>query len=162
QTLAEGQGRALDCALGRFREHGGWLHAGVAEAIAKPLRAGASRTRPSAEADPGTSLRQTPRCPRPRDKGGALPELRKDPVTGRWVIIATDRAKRPSDFVRERVQIRGSGFCPFCYGNEGKTPPEVLAYRSNGNGKDSPGWEIRVVPNKFPALGIEGLLNRQG
>jgi len=90
-----------------------------------------------------------------------LPELRKDPVTGRWVIIATDRAKRPTDFVRETVQIRGTGFCPFCSGNESKTPPEILAYRSNGE-RNSPGWSIRVVPNKFPALGIEGNLNREG
>ncbi len=91
-----------------------------------------------------------------------MPELRKDPVTGRWVIIATDRAKRPTDFVREHVQIRGSGFCPFCYGNESKTPPEILAYRSDGSARDTPGWSLRVVPNKFPALGIEGSLNRQG
>ena len=91
-----------------------------------------------------------------------MPELRKDPVTGRWVIIATDRAKRPTDFVRERVQIRGSGFCPFCYGNENRTPPEILAYRSDGSSRNAPGWSLRVVPNKFPALGIEGSLNRQG
>jgi len=91
-----------------------------------------------------------------------LPELRKDPITGRWVIIATDRAKRPSDFVREKVEIRGAGFCPFCYGNETKTPPEIQAYRADGSGRDSPGWSLRVVPNKFPALGIEGTLNRQG
>jgi UDPglucose--hexose-1-phosphate uridylyltransferase len=90
-----------------------------------------------------------------------LPELRKDPITGRWVIIATDRAKRPTDFVREKVQIRGSGFCPFCPGNEAKTPPEIHAYRSAG-AKDTPGWTLRIVPNKFPALGIEGTLNRQG
>lgn len=91
-----------------------------------------------------------------------MPELRKDPVTGRWVIIATDRAKRPSDFVRERVQIRGGGFCPFCYGNESKTPPELLAYRPDGAVRNAPGWTLRVVPNKFPALGIEGTLDRQG
>jgi UDPglucose--hexose-1-phosphate uridylyltransferase len=91
-----------------------------------------------------------------------VPELRKDPVTGRWVIIATDRAKRPTDFVRERVQIRGSGFCPFCFGNENRTPPEILAYRSDGSSRNGPGWSLRVVPNKFPALGIEGSLNRQG
>ncbi len=91
-----------------------------------------------------------------------MPELRKDPVTGRWVIIATDRAKRPTDFVRDRVQIRGSGFCPFCPGNESKTPPEILAYRSDGSARNTPGWSLRVVPNKFPALGIEGTLNRQG
>jgi UDPglucose--hexose-1-phosphate uridylyltransferase len=90
-----------------------------------------------------------------------LPELRKDPITGRWVIIATDRGKRPSDFVKETVRIRG-GFCPFCYGNEDKTPPEILSYRSDGSSRNSPGWRLRVVPNKFPALGIEGNLNRQG
>src|SRR5512141_1918152 len=93
-----------------------------------------------------------------------LPELRKDPVVGRWVIISTDRAKRPTDFAREQMKMKG-GFCPFCYGNESKTPPEILAYRPNPNGgppvKDSPGWSVRVVPNKFPALGIEGNLNRR-
>jgi UDPglucose--hexose-1-phosphate uridylyltransferase len=91
-----------------------------------------------------------------------LPELRKDPITGRWVIIATERAKRPSDFVRDKVEIRGSGFCPFCYGNESKTPPEIIAYRADGSMRNSPGWSLRVVPNKFPALGIEGSLSRQG
>ena len=91
-----------------------------------------------------------------------MPELRKDPVTGRWVIISTDRGKRPTDFVRESVQIKGTGFCPFCYGNEAKTPPEVLAFGRNGSGKDTPGWSVRVIPNKFPALGIEGDIDRQG
>jgi UDPglucose--hexose-1-phosphate uridylyltransferase len=91
-----------------------------------------------------------------------LPELRKDPITGRWVIIATERAKRPTDFVRDKVEIRGLGFCPFCYGNESKTPPEIIAYRTDGSTRNSPGWSLRVVPNKFPALGIEGSLGRQG
>jgi UDPglucose--hexose-1-phosphate uridylyltransferase len=91
-----------------------------------------------------------------------LPELRKDPITGRWVIIATDRAKRPSDFVREAAKAPSSGFCPFCYGNESKTPPEILAYRSDGSAPNTPGWAVRVVPNKFPALGIEGDIGRQG
>ena len=76
-----------------------------------------------------------------------MPELRKDPIVGRWVIISTDRAKRPTDFVREAVKIKG-GFCPFCYGNESKTPPEILAYRprpmADPTQKDSPagrfGW----------------------
>src|SRR5438132_1581202 len=94
-----------------------------------------------------------------------MPELRKDPIVGRWVIISTDRAKRPTDFAREGVKIKG-GFCPFCYGNENKTPPEIHAYRPNPKGgpppqRDTPGWTVRVVPNKFPALGIEGNLNRQ-
>ena len=91
-----------------------------------------------------------------------MPELRKDPITGRWVIISTDRAKRPTDFLRQSVEIKGNGFCPFCYGNEDKTPPEILAYGRNGTGRNQPGWTVRVVPNKFPALGIEGDLDRQG
>ena len=91
-----------------------------------------------------------------------MPELRRDPITGRWVIISTDRAKRPSDFIRESVQIKGTAMCPFCPGNEGKTPPEILAYGRNGSTKDTPGWSLRVVPNKFPALGIEGGLDREG
>jgi UDPglucose--hexose-1-phosphate uridylyltransferase len=94
----------------------------------------------------------------------SVPELRKDPIVGRWVIISTDRAKRPTDFVRTHVRQKG-GFCPFCYGNESKTPPEILAYRPRTDGpevpKDSSGWTVRVVPNKFPALHVEGNLNRQ-
>jgi len=90
-----------------------------------------------------------------------LPELRKDPITGRWVIIATDRAKRPSDFVRNLVPPPAAAICPFDYGNEHKTPPELLSYRNSGD-RDEPGWRVRVVPNKFPVLGIEGELNRQG
>jgi UDPglucose--hexose-1-phosphate uridylyltransferase len=90
-----------------------------------------------------------------------LPELRKDPITGRWVIISTDRAKRPSDFARE-PERKMSSLCPFCPGNEDKTPPEILAYRTNGNGPNSPGWNVRVVPNKFPALGIEGAMDKRG
>ena len=93
-----------------------------------------------------------------------LPELRKDPIVGRWVIISTDRAKRPTDFARDSVKMKG-GFCPFCSGNESKTPPEIQAYRPHQNGgspqRDTPGWTVRVVPNKFPALGIEGNLSRQ-
>src|SRR4051794_22254010 len=90
-----------------------------------------------------------------------LPELRKDPITGRWVIIATDRAKRPSDFLRHSIPPPSGGICPFDYGNEHKTPPEVLAFRNSGD-RDQPGWRVRVVPNKFPVLGIEGELCRQG
>src|SRR5581483_7513983 len=84
-----------------------------------------------------------------------LPELRKDPITGRWVIIATDRAKRPSDFIRQSVPPPKAGICPFDYGQEHRTPPEILAYRNSGN-RDEPGWRVRVVANKFPVLGIEG------
>ncbi|MEK7750737.1 MAG: galactose-1-phosphate uridylyltransferase, partial [Acidobacteriota bacterium] len=90
-----------------------------------------------------------------------MPELRKDPITGRWVIIATDRPRRPGDFVREQVAPRGVRACPFCPGSEDKTPPEVLAYR-NGGAANEPGWTLRVIPNKFPALRVEGSMERQG
>ena len=90
-----------------------------------------------------------------------MPELRKDPITGRWVIISTDRAKRPSDFSRQQVIITGGRICPFCPGNELKTPPEVLSYRNSGSANEA-GWWLRVIPNKFPALRVEGDLDRQG
>jgi len=90
-----------------------------------------------------------------------MPELRKDPVTGRWVIISTDRSKRPHDFQVTHVHPIGRDECPFCPGHEDLTPPEVLAYR-NGSAPNTPGWDVRVVPNKFPALKVEGGLDRQG
>jgi UDPglucose--hexose-1-phosphate uridylyltransferase len=90
-----------------------------------------------------------------------MPELRKDPIIGRWVIISTERGKRPTDFPSV-PPAKSSNFCPFCFGNETKTPPEVFAYREPGTKPDTPGWRVRVVPNKFPALQIEGDLNRQG
>jgi len=91
-----------------------------------------------------------------------LPEFRKDPITGRWVIVAVDRAMRPSDFVRDHVVPAGGRFCPLCPGHEEKTPPEVLAYRPSGGQPNHGGWSLRVVPNKFPALRVEGDLSRQG
>ena len=91
-----------------------------------------------------------------------MPELRKDPITGRWVIISTDRGKRPMDFLRDEVVAGDSKNCPFCPGHESKTPPELLVYGRNGGGANTPGWSIRVVPNKFPALKIEGELDREG
>ena len=91
-----------------------------------------------------------------------MPELRKDPVTGRWVIISTERRKRPSDFLPEHPLLSGEELCPFCPGQEDLTPPEVLAYRQSGSTLNGPGWDLRVVPNKFPALQVEGSLDRQG
>lgn len=91
-----------------------------------------------------------------------MPELRKDPVLGRWIIIATERSKRPTDFVVEEFKTTG-GFCPLCPGNEKTTPREVLAYgRASNLPANSPGWQLRVVPNKYPALVIEGELEKHG
>ena len=90
-----------------------------------------------------------------------MPELRKDPIVGRWVIIAAERAKRPVDFKTGRAPAK-TGFCPFCEGNEDKTPPEIIAYRDRTTAPNKPGWRVRVVPNKFPALQVEGDLDKRG
>ncbi len=89
-----------------------------------------------------------------------MPELRHDPIQGRWVIIAAERSRRPDDFPRFETPPP-AGACPFCEGNESHTPPEIAAIR-NGSGPNQPGWQARVVPNKFPALRIEGDLDRKG
>jgi UDPglucose--hexose-1-phosphate uridylyltransferase len=90
-----------------------------------------------------------------------MSELRKDPIIGRWVIISTERGKRPMDFAQTTEHKRG-GFCPFCPGNEDKTPLEIFAIRDKNTSANTKGWSLRVVPNKFPALKIEGQIERQG
>lgn len=90
-----------------------------------------------------------------------MPELRKDPIIRRWVIIARERAKRPSDF-KHKSTTADDAFCPFCEGNEDKTPPEILAYRKAGTQPNGPGWRVRVIANKFPALRIEGDIGKRG
>ena len=90
-----------------------------------------------------------------------MPELRRDPILGRWNIIAAERAARPSDFKHEHTEAKG-GFCPFDNGHEDKTPPEIVAYRERGTKPNTPGWRVRVVPNKFPALRIEDELDKKG
>jgi UDPglucose--hexose-1-phosphate uridylyltransferase len=91
-----------------------------------------------------------------------MPELRKDPVIGRWVIISSERSKRPSDFAGSSQTRRKTGLCPFCPGNESATPPEIMAVRPADSAPNTPGWNLRVISNKFPALRIEGELNRVG
>jgi UDPglucose--hexose-1-phosphate uridylyltransferase len=83
-----------------------------------------------------------------------MSQLRKDLISGRWVIIASERSKRPDDFRGRNDSGREGpeGFCPFCAGNESKTPPEVYSLRREGTLPDHEGWRVRVVPNKFPAL----------
>jgi UDPglucose--hexose-1-phosphate uridylyltransferase len=82
-----------------------------------------------------------------------MPELRRDPVTGRWVVIATERARRPESFSQAvREPITPAAACPFDEGNEHLTPPEVFAIRRPGSQPDAPGWSVRVVPNLYPAF----------
>jgi UDPglucose--hexose-1-phosphate uridylyltransferase len=90
-----------------------------------------------------------------------MSELRKDPIVGRWVIIAEERAKRPMT-PKSEVFVKSDGLCPFCVGQEHNTPFEILAYRDRGTKPNEPGWRVRVVPNKFPALKIEGELHKRG
>ena len=89
-----------------------------------------------------------------------MPELRKDPVIGRWVIIATERAKRPKDFKVEKEEF-SEGPCPFCTGNESQTPSEIFAVRKSQTKPDQPGWDVRVVPSISPLLAKEGNLGRR-
>jgi UDPglucose--hexose-1-phosphate uridylyltransferase len=94
-------------------------------------------------------------------------ELRKDPVTGRWVIIAGERGRRPNPFHRyttsEAIPAEDAAeACPFCPGREGMTPPEILVYRPQNGGDGAVPWTVRVVPNRYPALRIEGTLDKSG
>ena len=89
-----------------------------------------------------------------------MSELRWDPLKQHWVIIATERGRRPRDFhVEEDTTSMTS--CPFCYGNEDKTPNEIFAIRPSGM-PNAANWRVRVIPNKYPALRVEGELNSRG
>ena len=91
-----------------------------------------------------------------------MSELRKDPIIDRWVIIAKERSRRPNEFQPESVAHAG-GFNPFATGHEDRTPPEIVAWgREEGAAANSPGWKVRVVPNKFPVLDSDGELDSQG
>lgn len=93
-----------------------------------------------------------------------MPELRRDPIIGRWVIIATERAKRPDQYSvkKEEEALRQGEKCPFCEGNEGLTPPEICAIRKPGSMPNGPGWEVRVIPSINPLFIVEGDLDRRG
>jgi len=90
-----------------------------------------------------------------------MSELRHDPIQRRWVIIATERGLNPTHFHMDK-ESSSEAFCPFCEGNEDKTPKEIYAVRQPESTADGPGWRVRVLPNKFPALRIEGDLERKG
>ena len=88
-------------------------------------------------------------------------ELRKDYLLNRWVVIATERARRPTDFARQKTEPAKTTTCPLCPGNENMTPPATMVYlRSNGEiHKDKEqgdfrhkNWLIRVIPNLYPAF----------
>lgn len=90
-----------------------------------------------------------------------MSELRHDPINRRWVVIAAERSRRPSEFLFDPpVPASDITPCPFCPGQEASTPPEVLAVRDTGQA-NGPGWTVRVVPNKYPLFAIEGELDRR-
>ena len=90
-----------------------------------------------------------------------MSDFRKDPIVGRWVIIAPDRAKRP-EAIKDRSVLDPDAYDPFLEGNEESTPSEILAYRDPDSKPNGPGWRVRVFPNKYPALHIEGELEKRG
>lgn len=67
-----------------------------------------------------------------------MSELRKDPIVDRWVIIAAERGRRPTDFEAPEPTAPGAA-CPLCEGNERMTPPEIWALRPDGSQPDAPG-----------------------
>jgi len=78
-----------------------------------------------------------------------MPELRQNRFTKEWVIVATDRTKRPEEMVvkyERKPRPHYSESCPFCPGHEDRTPPEIMRIADDGS------WRVRVVPNKFAAL----------
>ena len=106
-------------------------------------------------------------------------ESRLDPITGNWTVFAPHRGQRPEEFVHDKERIRKRVECPFCPGNEDTTPPPVWIGRASDEDsgldvlsphaeptreldvadsesrvvQDDPSWTVRVVPNKFPAVG---------
>lgn len=94
------------------------------------------------------------------------PEFRRDPVSGRWVVIAPERSRRPMALEGAEPRHRAgleARTCPFCVGRECDTPNEVFAIREPGTAADSPGWQLRVVPNMYPAVrAVDGVAEDAG
>jgi UDPglucose--hexose-1-phosphate uridylyltransferase len=88
-----------------------------------------------------------------------MPELRQNPFTKQWVIISTERAKRPHELIKKTDDVKllptFSEHCPFCPGNEHLTPPEIMRIPLEGP------WQVRVVPNRFAALSRDGVVTRK-
>ena len=88
-------------------------------------------------------------------------EVRKDYLLDRWVVIATERGRRPTDFAKKERKKAKKGVCPLCPGNEHMTPPAVLVYLKSGrdirktqdeNDFKQKNWLIRCIPNLYPAF----------
>lgn len=85
-----------------------------------------------------------------------MAQFRRDPIIGQWVIVHTDDSWGPEQYKQEKHPFKQIATCQFCPGKEHLTPPEVDAIRSTDSG-----WKVRVIPNKFPALKIEGNIDKR-
>lgn len=88
------------------------------------------------------------------------PEFRRDPLHNTWVVFAPERQRRPQDYAA--ATLLPTALDPFAEGNERLTPPEVFAVRKEKTKANEPGWRVRVVPNRYPAMRIEGHLESTG
>jgi UDPglucose--hexose-1-phosphate uridylyltransferase len=84
-----------------------------------------------------------------------MQQFRQNPITGHWVILAENRGGRPQEVDIQQI-VRPQSVCPFCEGHEERTPDEVFAIRDQDSKANGPGWRVRVVPNKYPALESAG------
>ena len=85
-------------------------------------------------------------------RASAFPEYRRDPVTSRWAVVAPARGLRPMAPPPAPPDPDPPADCPFCPGNEHDTPGELYADRDPGTAANGPGWRLRVVPNRYPAV----------
>lgn len=90
-----------------------------------------------------------------------MSEMRRDPVSKQWVIIAAERGRRPLDFVPV-IRESTPKFCPFCPGHEEKSPAPIRVLTASGQGALGAPWLVRVVPNKYPVLKVEGAIEAKG
>ncbi|MGH9062255.1 MAG: galactose-1-phosphate uridylyltransferase, partial [Acidimicrobiales bacterium] len=83
------------------------------------------------------------------EEGARMSQLRLDPMTGRWVVIAGERAERRDAFRQRSLEVEADPGrpCPFCNGRDDVGPPALESYGPGGQ------WEVRVVPNRYPAFG---------
>lgn len=91
-----------------------------------------------------------------------MSQLRRDPADHSWTIFLDDLDYGPSSYEICGTNIRNNDICPLCHGQEAQTTPEIMALRPKGGEKNKGGWTIRVVPNMYPALRIEGELIKRG
>jgi len=79
-------------------------------------------------------------------------ELRRDPITGHAVLIVPGRSARPNEHSSVPPATTQEPNCPFCEGSESKTPSELAVIAPPGRSPNSPGWQIRTIPNRFPTV----------